>query len=389
MRPCTWNVESEPWPIQQRGWAPQEDLRSIRTLSYSKCGMVWQCLKHNIDEGGRITWPTMKTDKAGIQEVLHKGESSLSARMLWSTQRLVEEMSVKIGLTMPSPREHPYQGWMIVVHQYTSRNLTEEVDMLPGIAGLASEFARQTRDMYCAGLWRKVLLFELMWSLDPMAQSRNQPAVTTAPAEYRAPSWSWASINEGAIRMEHPLWYLCLEREVYERATVIGLRLEPLASSEPFGQLKAGHLILQGKFYHVGNFLESGSTTASGPLPAAQKVLQASILVTPGMKPEFRQQHKPCDRQHFGLLQLMAYSRPGEGSIVHYLVLESAAPDASVYRRIGLITLAANPGSTGYFSEVSRDDPLAFTGDGSADLAKGAFQELQKATVMKKDVKII
>ena len=374
MRPSTWNQDTEAWPIQQRGWTLQEDLLSPRTLSYSKGRMIWQCSTHRIDEGARLTWPDVSSSKTILQDMLRKSESRLSPWISWTVQR-----------KLPRVSEHtnPYSRWMVVVRDYTSRHLTKETDLLPAIAGLASEFGRQTRDTYYAGLWRKELLAELMWNLDPEPASEIQPP-TAGPAEYRAPSWSWASIN-GVVRMKHPSRQYDREN-VYERAKIIDVRVELLSSSEPYGQLKMGHLVLQGRFYHIGTFLDP--STASGPLPAAQKALQASVLVAPGMVHEFRQQHKPCSRQHFALLQMVAYAGWSYDRCADYLVLESATSDASVYRRIGFITLPKKIGAISS-SMMSPHDRLAFMPSDYQDLAIDAFQELQEADAIEKTVKVI
>jgi Heterokaryon incompatibility protein (HET) len=382
MRPCTWNQETEPWPTQQRGWTLQEDLLSPRTLSYSKGRMVWECSTHQVDEGSRINKPTLLTSKSILQEMVEMSETKLPLRMLRTVLKFLGGISARFELPK-DPNRDPYYRWTIVVHEYTSRNLTKETDVLPGIAGLASEFARQMRDTYCAGLWRKELLLELMWSLDP-----GIPVPTEGPIQYLSPSWSWPSVR-GAIRMESPLFLPARVNSAHERAKIVRIRVESLVSSDPFGQVKAGYLVLQGRFYHTGNFLESYSTTVSGPLPAAQKALRASILVAPAMLHEFRQQHKACNRQHFALLQLVSWPHRGMNGGADYLVLESANPDASVYRRIGFITLMKEPDKVPATSTVLPHDPLAFTFDEYNHLVRDAFRELQEATGTEKRVKII
>jgi hypothetical protein len=381
MRPCTWNQETEPWPTQQRGWALQEDLLSPRTLSYSKGRMVWECSAHQIDEGGRINKPTLLTSKSILQDMVEMDEMKLPLRMVRTALRFVGIPARFKGAQ--SLNEDPYFRWTIVVREYTSRTLTKETDILPGIAGLASEFARQMRDTYCAGLWRKELLLELMWSLD-----RGLPAPIEGRTQYLSPSWSWPSVR-GAIRMEPPLPFSARVNRAHERAKIVRIRVESLVSSDPFGQVKAGYLILQGRFYHTGNFLESDSTTVSGPLPATQKALQASILVAPAMLHEFRQQHKACNRQQFALLQLVSWPNRGMNGGANYLVLESANPDASMYRRIGFITLLKEPDAAPFGSAILPDDPLAFTVDGYKDLVRDAFRELQEANVTEQAVRII
>jgi Heterokaryon incompatibility protein (HET) len=388
VRACNWNRETEHWPIQQRGWALQEDLLSPRTLSYSKHRMIWECSTCRVDEGGRLDESRNVSGKNVLQDMLKIENSRLYSRLIWKLSRFLDRI-------IPNPElfqqywKDPYSGWTTVVREYTSRNLTKETDMLPGIAGLASEFARQTRDKYCAGLWRKKLLTELMWNLDPFAAVKNQPPLT-GTTEYRAPSWSWAAIRGATIRMEPPSLQYPRSATVLERAKILEARVELLTPSDPFGQAKAGHLILQGKLYPIGNFLESDeSTAASGPLPAVQKVLQASVLVAPATKPEFYQQHKPCERQRFALFQLIAFADVPFESGADYLVLESTTTDADVYRRISCITLARDLNSRRSGTDVSPDDPFAFRSDKFVDLVKAAYRELQEANAQVKKVRII
>lgn len=386
LRASTWNRETGPWPIQQRGWTLQEDLLSPRTLAYSKRRMVWECPTHAIDEGGRTILREQLLDKAVVQNMLHKSKSRLPS---WMSRKAIKKVvEGKFELTGAPPPERPYYRWSALVLEYTSRELSKEMDMLPALAGLASAFARETKDVYCAGLWRKELLHGLLWTLDPASASKAENRVTR-PLGYRSPSWSWASINGWRIRMEPQLFGRGRVEDAHERATIIQVKLKPVASSDPFGQVKGGHLILRGKFYHLGNSLESGLTASSNPLPAAREVLQASMLVKPWMKQEFCQQHEPCDRQHFALLQLVEWPHDLLHRGAEYLVLESATADANLYRRIGLITLSSDPHMAPIASDNWLKDSLILGGDDLIDLVKDAFQELQESDATKKTVKII
>lgn len=59
------------------------------------------------------------------------------------------------------------------------------------VSGLAKRFQSDLDDDYIAGLWKKDLGIQLCW--------KGQGIV---PDEYRAPSWSWASVD-GPITMTH------------------------------------------------------------------------------------------------------------------------------------------------------------------------------------------
>ncbi|KAE8422969.1 hypothetical protein BDV36DRAFT_244395, partial [Aspergillus pseudocaelatus] len=64
--------------------------------------------------------------------------------------------------------------------------MTYPSDKLPAMSGIAKEYAKVLGNAYVAGLWREFLVDELAWL--PWEQC-------TAASEYRAPSWSWASVD--------------------------------------------------------------------------------------------------------------------------------------------------------------------------------------------------
>ncbi|KAG7425967.1 hypothetical protein Forpi1262_v012127 [Fusarium oxysporum f. sp. raphani] len=81
--------------------------------------------------------------------------------------------------------------WSDLVQQYSRCDLTRPSDKLHAIAGVAKLFEEFTGDEYVAGLWKSYFAAMLDWRVfDP--KSRD-------PAGYRAPSWSWASVDS-------PVW---------------------------------------------------------------------------------------------------------------------------------------------------------------------------------------
>jgi hypothetical protein len=54
--------------------------------------------------------------------------------------------------------------WYFIVRDFTSRNITQEEDRLPALAGLAEHVQRQTGNVYLAGLWLGDLPKGLIWS---------------------------------------------------------------------------------------------------------------------------------------------------------------------------------------------------------------------------------
>lgn len=88
----------------------------------------------------------------------------------------------------PSPWD-----WHIVLQDYTCRNLTNERDKLPAIAGLAALYSQATGKDYMCGLWKQTMIVDLLWRQQRLLVGNS--AILDPPKAYRAPSWSWASLN--------------------------------------------------------------------------------------------------------------------------------------------------------------------------------------------------
>lgn len=84
-----------------------------------------------------------------------------------------------------------YHVWYEAVSSYSTRRLTFSFDKLPALAGIASRVHDITKDDYLAGHWRRELERSLFWRVETESGSGHPGRVK----EYRAPSWSWASVN--------------------------------------------------------------------------------------------------------------------------------------------------------------------------------------------------
>lgn len=75
---------------------------------------------------------------------------------------------------------------MKVVEHYSKTKLTYGSDRLPALSGIAARQQRVTRDQYLAGMWKESLITQLSWEV--LGKKSRRP-------EWRAPTWSWASID--------------------------------------------------------------------------------------------------------------------------------------------------------------------------------------------------
>lgn len=117
------------------------------------------------------------------------------------------------------------------MREYSRGKLTYPADKLPALSGLARDFRRRLDDEYVAGLWKGDLHLALLW---------HTQGEVSYPSEYRAPSWSWASVD-GAVA--YPGFGPVLNRvldsniAVFREAVAI-----PVVADDPFGPIKGGHL---------------------------------------------------------------------------------------------------------------------------------------------------
>jgi hypothetical protein len=138
--------------------------------------------------------------------------------------------------------------WSRLVQIYSSCSLSKEADKLVAISGIARDFYQKSEDEYLAGLWTSSLIRDLLWRVPP-------PAPTTLvitgdhsrrPKYYRAPSWSWASVD-GILNLDGTR-YLTSER-AEPCAKLLESSITPLVEGDVFGQVKDGYIRIQA--YHL------------------------------------------------------------------------------------------------------------------------------------------
>lgn len=148
---------------------------------------------------------------------------------------------IPIGLVSVRERTEFLEGWWLrLLQTYTAANLTYGKDRLPALAGIARSIFEERGGTYLAGLWYQPdpeadwqhqydLRMQLCWSV---ANPRSRP-------QWRAPSWSWASVD-GTIGFPK---IFNTGGEILED-TYIDLSKAEMAylGDDPFGGLSSGTL---------------------------------------------------------------------------------------------------------------------------------------------------
>jgi hypothetical protein len=133
-----------------------------------------------------------------------------------------------------------YSIWKNFVQNYTRRKLTVPSDRLPAIVGISQKFKDAWSDEYCAGIWKRQFIPSLTWR---RIESVEGPGAQYWPplSEYRAPSWSWASI-EGPIEFDYRF---DLGNARGLGARLISCEVVPLRHQTPLGEVQSGKAVLE------------------------------------------------------------------------------------------------------------------------------------------------
>lgn len=185
-------------PLARRAWAFQEKLLSPRTLYCSPRGLFWQCRSQDMSE----SHPTaIKPD--------------------------IYSMFV-------CPEDRPWP-WNMVVERYSDAALTHSSDRLPALAGIAMRQSEAREDQYLAGMWRRTLLEQMMWSRRSSVPMQKRPP-------WQAPTWSWASID-GGVRVLDRVPARLRAHAMKQCVRILDVWTTP-SGPDPFGPVSGGALTL-------------------------------------------------------------------------------------------------------------------------------------------------
>lgn len=128
--------------------------------------------------------------------------------------------------------------WHKLVCEYSKTQLTYYSDRFPAISGIARSLWRKRKageTDYLAGLWRDTLESDLLWR-----QNGNR---FPRPAEWAAPTWSWASVLGHCVYRDNRFPKPYRRRHLRVRSA----QCSPVVEADPFGQITAASLVLPAK----------------------------------------------------------------------------------------------------------------------------------------------
>ncbi|KIW70258.1 hypothetical protein, variant 2 [Phialophora macrospora] len=192
-------------PLHARGWVLQERLLSPRTIHFGQEQMFWECRCEMACEAyptgipqqfrNRRTHAWRQADEMLDPQNTHKPG--------WSAWQLLPRLSLTKQKQSPVEFTRIYETWSKVVETYMECKLSFPEDKLVAISGIAQKVAIATGERYVAGLWDNSMLApSLLWYVLGRRQADGTSSIRTAIEGYRgyrAPSWSWASLEAKVI----------------------------------------------------------------------------------------------------------------------------------------------------------------------------------------------
>jgi hypothetical protein len=207
------NILCQEAPLSTRGWTLQEFTLSPRHIFFGGRQIYWKCPQGFDSADGictRFKAPSLKYE--AVPHVLNVRLSN------YGTEEKADKPAV-------------LNAYYEMVEDYSHRRLTFESDKFPAFSGLARRLQAAIGDVYLAGLWSSDPERGLLWESDA-AYARH---VKT----YRAPSWSWA-VTDDPVLFPSPLAPNSLKMKLLSH------NILPTNISDPFGQIRSGHLVVEG-----------------------------------------------------------------------------------------------------------------------------------------------
>lgn len=199
--------------LASRAWTLQERLLAPRTLYFGRIQNAWECRESNAYEA--------------LPDFFDEAISTMSPG---NFSRILREL-------YPLANEDNVSQWSEIVENYSRRSLTLARDKLVAISALARILAPVYGSDYIAGMWKIDLLRLLLWQATNPSQ-----AVPRDPATiYRAPSWSWASVD---CSVKFPRGFAKpLEGEDFEKMQQLENDPESRYDREPLARILGTHVV--------------------------------------------------------------------------------------------------------------------------------------------------
>ncbi|KAK1754203.1 HET-domain-containing protein [Echria macrotheca] len=279
------------FPLLSRGWTYQERILPPRVLHFGPDEVLWDCRGDRQCECGEASHYLDEVEKANF---------------------------FRCTTTSPSTdleAQRRQKVWRLVVVQYTALDLTHPSDIFPALSGLAEAMRASTGEDYLAGLWSGSLSADLLWY-----QNKRGSYPGAAGRDWRAPSWSWASID-GSVMYHHSLYTKQSgSLDFIQHCQVINAECIPAGESQT-GRITSGHIKLRCQVVKA--------------VVKGRRVMPESCYTMPHLFPHFDRDFKSFHNDDVYDVYLCRIAKVSH--IDYSILLEVDNLEDQMFRRIGLV----------------------------------------------------
>lgn len=222
-------------PLHTRAWVVQERALSPRTVNFCDGQLFWECRELEACEAFPDGIPQLFFETADVEYESNGFKRWESAVARVRRGNSAEGRKPREPTTQEIAYRSVYEVWEMILRDYSRCGLTQPSDRFVAISGVVREFESLLKDEYLAGLWRRNFINGLLWHV-----SELYPAIPTSrPPEYRAPTWSWASIET------HPIDMPIIYQLHGDYADILEVNVKPKAD-DPYGEVAEAHVTIRG-----------------------------------------------------------------------------------------------------------------------------------------------
>ncbi|GKT60890.1 het-domain-containing protein [Colletotrichum tofieldiae] len=215
-------------PISTRGWTLQESLLSNRMVIFSSNQLFWRCHTSGVGRGGSL-------DDFAFRAISHTNVFSA-----------ISPLAATPG----------WDVWVEIIKDYSRRSLGVAADKLLAVSAVAEESVKRLCRYYgrpihyLAGLFHdpenpETLMTQLLWAaLRPKDMSSYWHGHVNLNCGYRAPSWSWASVDGPIAHVAVGSMFFYSGNHV--KTIVLAAKVQATYPTNPYGMVSGGFLEVKG-----------------------------------------------------------------------------------------------------------------------------------------------
>ncbi|KAI8633248.1 HET-domain-containing protein [Xylariaceae sp. FL1651] len=209
-------------PLNKRGWVLQERLLAPRILHFGRKQLFWECNEGILCERFPTRLPLV------IQNAMTATFPSLRFRKTPNRSSGVEQ-----SISQASNLNDAYALWKDIAQTYSETAVTFSSDKLVAVSGIVKVLRKTLNDVYIVGMWRRYLASHLLWYVSDVNDGGS-----TRKFPYRAPTWSWLSVDSEII------FPSSRQNEGWIEVVDVDVRF---STADTTGPVSGGILILRGR----------------------------------------------------------------------------------------------------------------------------------------------